>query len=57
MVEEYKHFVQDTSWQGLKPNSFSMFTARLKSCPDNKAKTQHPKGLLLLKYHSLVPEM
>ncbi len=27
------------AWQGLKPNSLSSFTARLKSCPDTKPNT------------------
>jgi hypothetical protein len=40
-------------WQREIVKSFSLFTARLKS--HNKAKTLHPKELLLLKYHTLRP--
>jgi hypothetical protein len=47
--------VQDALYQGLKPNFLSILTARLKSCPDTKPKTQHPKDLLFLKYHMLRP--
>jgi hypothetical protein len=31
-----EHFLQDGPRQGLKPNLFQFFAARLKSCPDTK---------------------
>src|SRR5271170_663528 len=31
-----RHFAWDVPWQGLKPILFSLFSARLKSCPDTK---------------------
>ncbi len=40
-------FRQVSPQQGLKPDVFSSFTARLKSCPDTKQKTQNQRGLLL----------
>jgi len=35
------HFLQDAPWQGLKPNLFRFFTARLKSGPDTKPGGSH----------------
>jgi hypothetical protein len=39
-----RHFVQDAPYQGLKPNSLSIFTATSRALIQNK--TQHPKHIL-----------